>query len=113
MIFIVVKFTVQEEFASEWLARTKAFTDATRGEEGNLWFEWSVSVDVPNEFVLVEAFSGPEAGAAHVASQHFRDGLDAMRPMLSRTPQIINTVVDQYNWSNMGELEVSHGQSAL
>jgi quinol monooxygenase YgiN len=42
------------------------FTEATRAEPGNLWFEWSRSLDDPMEYVLVEAFRDGDAGAAHV-----------------------------------------------
>ena len=106
MIFIVVKFTVRPEDADTWLERTRDFTDATRAEPGNLWFEWSRSVDDPNRFVLVEAFRDGEAGSAHVASEHFRAGLDAMRPALARTPQILNTEIPGVEWARMGELDL-------
>ena len=50
---------------------TREFTEATRAEPGNLWFDWSRSLDDPTEYVLVEAFRDGEAGAAHVQSEHF------------------------------------------
>ena len=56
MIFIVVKFPVKPEYTEKWLDLTRDFTEATRAEPGNKWFEWSRSVEEPNEFVLVEAF---------------------------------------------------------
>jgi quinol monooxygenase YgiN len=37
-------------------------------EPGNLWFEWSRSVDVPDQFVLIEAFRDAAAGGEHEAS---------------------------------------------
>ncbi|WP_338889445.1 putative quinol monooxygenase [Rhodococcus sovatensis] len=106
MIFIVVKFDVQEQHARQWLDKTAKFTAATRAEPGNLWFEWSVSADNPLRYVLVEAFADSQAGTEHVQSEHFRAGLDAMRPMLSATPKIVHTIVDQQDWSEMGELEI-------
>jgi quinol monooxygenase YgiN len=106
MIFIVVKFDVARRYREEWPAITKDFTAATRAEPGNLWFDWSRSVDNPSEYILVEAFSDQQAGAAHVDSEHFRAGLAAMRPALSRTPQIIHTEIAADGWSAMGELEI-------
>lgn len=106
MIFIVVKFDVAPRHRESWLAATKEFTSATRSEPGNLWFEWSRSADDPSEFVLVEAFRDQQAGAEHVASAHFGAGLEAMRPLLRRTPQIINTEIDADGWSAMGELSI-------
>ncbi|KOS58021.1 putative quinol monooxygenase [Rhodococcus rhodochrous] len=105
MIFIVVKFRVRPEYQNDWLSLTREFTEATRAEPGNLWFEWSRSVDDPAVYVLVEAFRDGEAGAAHVGADHFRTGLDAMRPALSETPRILNTELPGVEWARMGELE--------
>ncbi|NGP05011.1 antibiotic biosynthesis monooxygenase [Rhodococcus sp. 14C212] len=107
MIFIVVKFRVRPEHQDDWLSLTREFTAATRAEPGNLWFEWSRSVDDPSEYVLVEAFRDGEAGAAHVGADHFRKGLDAMRPALSETPRILNTEIPGVEWARMGELEMA------
>lgn len=68
MIFIAVKFTVRPERAEEWLSLVDDFTQATRREPGNVFFEWSRSVEVPGQFVLLEAFASPAAGEAHVSS---------------------------------------------
>lgn len=108
MILIVVKFQVAESYREQWPVLTKAFTDATRAEAGNLWFDWSSSLDNPNEYVLVEAFRNSEAGAAHVNSDHFRAGLAAMRPALTETPRILHTEIEGEDWSEMGELEIAH-----
>ncbi len=62
MIFIVVKFEVARRYREDWLSITKEFTAATRAEPGNLWFEWSQSVENSSEYVLVEAFRDQEAG---------------------------------------------------
>ncbi len=106
MILIVVKFDVLADHQEDWPSITAEFTAATRAEPGNLWFDWSRSTDTPSEYVLVEAFRDQDAGAAHVNSQHFRDGLAAMRPALSRTPRIIHTEIDADGWSEMGELQI-------
>lgn len=108
MIFIVVKFQVEESHREQWPSLTKPFTDATRAEPGNLWFDWSRSLDDPNEYVLVEAFRDAEAGAAHVNSDHFRAGLAAMRPALTETPRILHTEIEGEGWLAMGELEIAH-----
>jgi quinol monooxygenase YgiN len=106
MIFITVKFTVKPEHADEWPAKVADFTAGTRAEPGNLWFEWSRSIEDPNTYVLVEAFQD-DAAAAHVNSDHFHAGLETMRPLLARTPDIINTTIEgATGWSTMGELSV-------
>ena len=108
MIFIVVRFPVAQEYVDNWPALTAEFTEATRAEPGNLWFSWSRSLDDPNEFVLVEAFRDADAGAAHVNGEHFRRGLAAMLPALTRTPRIIHAEIPGDDWSLMGELEIAH-----
>ena len=105
MIFIVVKFKVKPDWSDRWLDLTRGFTEATRAEPGNLWFDWSRSVDNPNEFVLVEAFEDDAAGD-HVNSDHFRAGLASMKPLLAETPLIVSRVVDGEGWDRMGELTV-------
>lgn len=106
MIFIVVKFKVADEYLDNWLTLTQQFTEATRAEPGNLWFEWHRNVDDPAEFVLVEAFRDDKAGADHVSADHFRKGLDAMRPALRETPRILHTQLPDSDWARMGELEI-------
>lgn len=104
MIFIVVKFTIRRERSDEWLSLVDDFTQATRREEGNLFFEWSRSVDNPNQFVLVEAFASGEAGEAHVNSDHFKTAMSWMPDVIAETPQIVNVEVPQDGWGRMGEL---------
>jgi quinol monooxygenase YgiN len=106
MIFITAKFRVRPEDADRWPAITGEFTEATRAEEGCLWFEWSRSVDDPTEYVLVEAFRDSEAGGLHVGSQHFRDAQRTLPRHLVETPRIVNFEVPGGAWSELGELAV-------
>jgi len=106
MIFIVVKFTTLPEHRDEWLSKADGFTQSTRAEPGNLWFEWSRSVEDPDQFVLVEAFRDSAAGSAHVSSDHFQAAMQLMPAMLAKTPEIVSTEVDQTGWGEMGELTI-------
>ena len=106
MIFIVAKFPVKPEHADRWPEIVADFTRGTRSEPGNLWFDWSRSVDDPYEFVLVEAFRDGQAGERHVKSDHFQRAMNAMPVALVETPKIINFEVEGDDWSRMGELEV-------
>lgn len=106
MIFITAKFRVLPEHADQWPQIAGAFTRATRGEDGCLWFDWSRSVDDPNEFVLVEAFRDGDAGAAHVQSAHFRAAQEELPRYLAETPRIVNMTVPQDGWSELGEMRV-------
>ncbi len=106
MIFITAKFRIRPEYADRWPEIAGPFTEATRGEPGCLWFEWSRSVDDPAEYVLVEAFRDDAAGAAHVQSEHFASARKALPPHLAATPRIVNVTVPQDGWSLLGEMAV-------
>jgi quinol monooxygenase YgiN len=106
MIFITAKFRVRPEDADRWPEISREFTEATRAEEGCLWFDWSRSLDDPTEYVLVEAFLDGEAGGVHVGSQHFKDAQQTLPPHLAETPRIVNFEVPGTGWSELGELAV-------
>ncbi|MFD7018430.1 putative quinol monooxygenase [Streptomyces sp. NPDC059928] len=105
MIFIAVRFTVRPERADDWPAIVDDFTRATRAEPGNLFYDWSRSVDDPTRYTLLEAFADSAAGAAHVDSDHFRAGMAAMAGAIAGTPEIINVEVPGGGWSRMAELQ--------
>jgi quinol monooxygenase YgiN len=106
MIFIVVKFNVKPDWSDRWLDLTRAFTEATRREPGNLWFDWSRSTENPNEFVLVEAFHD-DAASDHVNSDHFLKAMQEMPEALVETPKIISRQIEGSDWDRMGELTVA------
>lgn len=103
----MVKWTVRPESASNWLELVNEFTEATRSEDGNLFFEWSRSVDDDNVFMLVEAFRDPDAGAHHVNSNHFKKATAMLGEHVAKTPEIVSTEVQQVGWGEMGEVSPS------
>lgn len=105
MYFIVVKFPVKPDWSDRWLGLVDDFTQSTRREPGNLFFEWSRSVEDPNEFVLVEGFTDEGAGP-HVNSDHFQQAMRDMPQALARTPKIISKQVDGDGFEPMGELQI-------
>ena len=109
MIFITAKFAVRPEHADRWPEISRAFTEATRAEEGCLWFDWSRSLDDPHEYVLVEAFRDGDAGSAHVGSEHFRAAQAELPQYLASTPKIVSQSVEQSDWSELGEMAVDRG----
>jgi quinol monooxygenase YgiN len=106
LIFITAKFPVKPEHADAWPAISREFTQATRGEDGCLWFDWSRSLDDPNEYVLVEAFRDDAAGGAHVHSDHFKKAKSQLPRYLARTPDIVSAKVESTGWSALGEMAV-------
>jgi quinol monooxygenase YgiN len=107
LIFITAKFRVLPQHADDWPEISRDFTEATRSEEGCLWFEWSRSLDDPSEYVLVEAFRDGDAGGAHVGSDHFKKAQETLPPYLVETPRVVNFEVPGTDWSELGEMKVS------
>ena len=106
MIFIAVKFPIRPEKADAFLDEAADYTAATRAEEGNIFFEWSRSLDEPDTFVLLEAFRDADAGAAHVAGQHVKDFFGWAPDWVSDTPQIIYVDKEDLGpWGAMGEIQ--------
>jgi quinol monooxygenase YgiN len=106
VIYVTVKFAIRPEKAHQFMEASADYTAATRAEEGNIFFEWSRSLDEPNTFVLLEAFRDAEAGSAHVASQHVKDFFNWAPYWVSAKPQIIYIdKPDLTGWGPMGEIE--------
>ena len=106
MIFITAKFQVKPEHAEDWPEISREFTEATRAEEGCLWFDWSRSLDDPDEYELVEPYRDGDAGGAHVGSGHFKAAQQKLPGYLVATPKIVSQSVDQDDWNELGEMSV-------
>lgn len=105
MILIVVKWKVKPEYADQWPELTRAFTEATRAEPGNRFFDWSRSIEDPNEYVVVEAFDD-DAAEAHVTSEHFKQAQADLPQYLQETPKVRNVQGRPDEWDALGEMEV-------
>jgi quinol monooxygenase YgiN len=106
MISIVVNSNVRPDRSDEWIDRISDFTQAPRQEPGNLWFEWSQSVENPNRFVLIEGFRDADAGAEHVTSDHFQEAIRQAPSMLVDTPEILYAEPPGTEWSPLAEMAV-------
>jgi quinol monooxygenase YgiN len=106
VILIVVKFPVRPERTEEWTALSGEYTRAVRAEEGNLFFEWSKSLEEPDTWVLVEGFRDAAAGASHVGTQAFKDFVERAPDLVAAQPQIIYVdAPDVTGWGPMGEIQ--------
>jgi quinol monooxygenase YgiN len=108
MILIVVKMPVRPEYADDWPELMRAFTDATRGEAGNVCFDWYRGVDDPNVYTLVEAFADSAAGEVHVNTEHFKAAIERLPQLLAEVPEIVNVDIPG-GWSRMAELQIDGG----
>ena len=105
MIFICVKWKVKPEHADRWPEIAREFTEATRAEEGNLFFQWSRSVEDPEEYVLIEAFKD-DAAEAHVTSDHFRKAQADLPAYVQETPKVRNVLMEGDHWDDLGEFTI-------
>lgn len=106
MIAITVKWDVRPEFADEFMELTREFTEACRAEPGCLWFEWSRSVDDPNQYVLIEAYRDAEAGRAHVESEHFTRAMAEQGRYAASRPKVLSHEIPQDDWDELGEIQM-------
>ncbi len=106
MIFIVVKWRPKPEYVENFTDEVSEFTEATRNEPGNLFFDWARGVQDPSEYVLVEGFRDGDAGKEHVTSEHFKEFVARAPALLSSTPLIISHEIDATDWAEMGEIKV-------
>ena len=106
VILINVKFKPLPEYVDTFREQVAEFTEKTRAEEGNIFFDWSINTDNPNEFILIEAFED-DAAEAHVNSDHFKAACELFPTILSETPEIINTLIEgKTEWDRMAEFAV-------
>ncbi|UAL30629.1 antibiotic biosynthesis monooxygenase [Nocardioides rotundus] len=105
MIFICVKWKIKPEYADQWPELSREFTEATRAEDGNLFFDWSRSVEDPETYVLIEAFKD-DAAEAHVTSDHFKKAQAELPQHVQETPLIRNVQMEGDGWDRLGEFEV-------
>ncbi|MFT7059892.1 MAG: quinol monooxygenase YgiN [Pseudorhodobacter sp.] len=79
--FIVTYIEVDAATSGTAATLIKEQTAASKSEDGNTRFEGLQRVGQANHFVILEAWSTPEARAAHAAAAHtvaFRNGLEPM-----------------------------------
>lgn len=106
MILINVKFRPRPEFVENFREKVEAYTQATRAEEGCLFFDWFRSTDDPNEYLLIEGFKD-DGAEAHVKSPHFQEASEMFPELLLETPEIINTLIPgKTEWDRMAEFQV-------
>ena len=106
MILINVRFRPLPENTESFRELVNDFTEASRAEEGNLFFEWNRNTDDPREYILVEAFKD-DAAEAHVSSDHFKAAQELFPTILEKTPDIINTLIEgKAEWDEMAEFKV-------
>ena len=105
LIYITVKKKLKPGTADAYLAASQAYTDATRAEPGNKWYQHYRSVDDPDTILTIEAFDDAAAGEAHVNSEHFVQGVDGdAKQYIAERPDILYIdVAERDGWDKMSE----------
>lgn len=105
MILITIKFPIRPDRTDEWLALADSYAKAVNAEEGSLFFQFSRSLDDPDEFVCVEGFRDADAGAAHTTTPHFAEFVEKAPDLVAAQPRIIYVDAPQVDgWGPMGEI---------
>jgi quinol monooxygenase YgiN len=105
MLAITIKFTVRPEWADKWLDIVEEFTEATRAEEGNLWFWWSRAVDDPCVFYLMEGHR-ESLVAEHLKSPLIPKIQREWAEALVATPRVLKIAVPGDEWAELDLLPV-------
>lgn len=106
MILINVKFPIRPERVEEWIALATQYRKDVGAEKGNLYFEWSRSLEDPTVFLAVECFRDMDAAAAHMATSHVASFMAMAPDFVAAQPQIV--FVDSPSitgWGPMGEIQ--------
>ena len=105
LIYITVKKKLKPGTADAYLAASQPYTDATRAEPGNKFYEHYRSVDDPDTILTIEAFDDAAAGDAHVNSEHFQQGVDGeAKQYIAERPDILYIdAADRDGWDKMSE----------
>lgn len=80
--FIVTYIEVDPADTDKAMALIKEQTAESTAENGNLRFEGLQRIGRDNQFLILEAWSGPADRAAHAASEHTLKYRQALEPML-------------------------------
>jgi quinol monooxygenase YgiN len=102
MILINLKIQIRPDRREVWLERIARYGKACRDEPGCKSFDVYESIEVPNEFAVIESFVDQAAGGAHVQTDHFKDFLVWFPTVIGNAPMILNTEV-QTDFAPMGE----------
>jgi len=80
--YIVSYFETTPAAQNDAAALARAFGEASRKDAGNLRFDVLQRVGQLNHFSIVEAWSDPQAQAAHAAAAHTKQFREKLQPLL-------------------------------
>jgi quinol monooxygenase YgiN len=93
---VVATYTTLTGREADVLANLRALAQASRGEPGNLRYEYFQGIEDPSRIVILETYRAAEDFDAHRQTPHFqRLGTDTIIPLLqNRTVSTFESSVD-------------------
>lgn len=76
--------SVKPEDINDFIAATRANHEASIQEAGNRRFDVLQDVNDASQFILYEAYTTPEAAAAHIQTPHFLTWRDTVAKMMAK-----------------------------
>ncbi|MBI4922963.1 MAG: antibiotic biosynthesis monooxygenase [Devosia nanyangense] len=70
MRYVIGHFSVQPGTRDEFMAKTKDYIDASRADDGCVYFDIALMTDNPDGLVMVECWRDQAAHKAHQASTY-------------------------------------------
>lgn len=89
MILITLKMAIRPEKTEEWLELADFYAKAVRSEPGNLFFEFSRSIEDENSYVCIEGFRDDAAGKVHMKQDHVATFMGKAPDYVAAQPKII------------------------
>lgn len=106
MHIVNIRFQPKANYVDTFRKTVTRFTDATKTEEGCLYFEWFRSTDFPGEYLVIGVFTD-EGVVAHQKSEHFLRAQESLPPILEQTPLIVRSEFPkEKGWERMHDFTV-------
>lgn len=88
MIIVHAYMQVRPDKRSEFLKGVHALLEASRAEEGNFSYDLYQDTEKPDQYAMVELWSGLEAAGSHNGSEHFQAFSANAQEWLAAPPEI-------------------------
>jgi quinol monooxygenase YgiN len=88
MVIVIARAKIRPEKRDDFLAAAQACVAQTRGEDGNIAYDFYESATEPNRFIFVERWKTHEANRAHLQSAHVQALLQTAAECVSEMPTI-------------------------
>ncbi len=106
MIFVSIRAEARPDKRDDFLSGIVRYSRQVRDEPGNLDFRCFESVEEPNRFTILASYADPDAGAAHVGSEHAQWFFGWLPSVLAEQPTIVYRELDGDGWAPMGEVKM-------